>query len=210
MKKHLLAGLLIWLPLVITIWFLTAVVGLMDQTLLLLPKSLQPENLLGVYIPGLGVVLTIVVLFCTGLLYANFIGEWLFKLGDRILSGIPLLKVVYTSVKQISDTLLTSPGKAFSRAVLVPYPHPGVWALGFVTGLPPAALRDNLNEPVLAVYIPTAPSPASGYVIIVPESAVRPSGLSVDEALKYIVSLGVVAPPPELSNQPIQISNKNS
>lgn len=209
MKKYLLAGLLIWVPLLITIWVLTAVVGLMDRTLLLLPKDLQPENFLGFYIPGLGVLLTVVVLLATGLLYANFIGGWFFRLWHKVLSRIPLLKVVYTSVKQISDTLLNSNGRAFRRAVLVPYPHPGVWALGFVTGTPPSALRNNAGGDVVAVYVPTAPSPASGYVIIVPERDLRPSGLSVDEALKYIVSLGVVSPQ-DVSNQTILTANKNS
>lgn len=210
MKKHLLTGLLIWVPLAITIWVLTAVVGLMDKTLLLLPLSLQPENLLGVYIPGLGIVLTFLVLLATGLLYANFIGAWVFRLGDRVLSKIPLLKVVYTSVKQISDTLLSSSGKAFSRSVLVPYPHPGVWALGFVTGEPPAGIADSFDVPVVSVYVPTAPSPASGCVIIVPEQTLRPSGMSVDEALKYIVSLGVVAPPEDNSQLTIQTTKKYS
>ncbi|HEY1059231.1 MAG TPA: DUF502 domain-containing protein [Limnobacter sp.] len=197
MKKLLLAGLLVWVPLLITAWVLLTVVGLVDKTLLLLPAALQPESLFGFYVPGLGFVLTFGVLLVTGLLYTNFIGAWLFKLGDRILSGIPLLKVVYTSVKQISDTLLTSSGKAFRESVLVPYPHPGVWALGFVTGNPPDNLASSFEERMVAVYVPTAPSPASGYVIIVPENSLRPSGMTVDEALKYIVSLGVVTPPGE-------------
>ncbi|MCQ8895273.1 DUF502 domain-containing protein [Limnobacter humi] len=197
MKKLLLAGLLVWVPLLITAWVLLTVVGLVDKTLLLLPAALQPESLFGFYVPGLGFVLTFLVLLVTGLLYTNFIGAWLFRLGDRILSGIPLLKVVYTSVKQISDTLLTSSGKAFRESVLVPYPHPGVWALGFVTGNPPDNLASSFEDRMVAVYVPTAPSPASGYVIIVPENSLRPSGMTVDEALKYIVSLGVVTPPGE-------------
>ncbi|WP_370262859.1 DUF502 domain-containing protein [Limnobacter sp.] len=203
LRKYLFTGLLIWIPLAITIWVLYTVVGLMDQTLLLLPQALQPTLWLGFNIPGLGVLLTVAVLLGTGVLAANFVGAWLFRLGDGILSRIPLLKVVYTSVKQVSDTLLTSSGKAFSESVLVPYPHAGVWALGFVTGQPPAALRQQLGEEdVVSVYVPTSPSPASGYVIMVPKNLLRPSGLSVDEALKYIVSLGVVAPAEAPLDQP--------
>ena len=206
-KKHLLTGLLVWVPLAVTLWVLQMVVGLMDQTLLLLPYGLQPENLLGFYIPGLGIILTALVLVVTGMLAGNIVGVWVFRAGDWVLCRIPILKTVYTSVKQVSDTLLASSGKAFTRSVLVPYPHPGVWALGFVTGKPPAVLQAHYDEPVVSVYIPTAPSPASGSVLVVPESLLRPSGLSVDEALKYIVSLGVVAPPQDLSVQSISIVN---
>ncbi|HEX4918759.1 MAG TPA: DUF502 domain-containing protein [Limnobacter sp.] len=211
LRKYLFTGLLIWIPLAITVWVLFTVVGLMDQTLLLLPYSLHPAHWLGFNVPGLGVLLTVAVLLGTGMLAANFVGAWLFRLGDAILSRIPLLKVVYTSVKQVSDTLLTSSGKAFSESVLVPYPHSGVWALGFVTGQPPQALRQQLGEDeVVSVYVPTSPSPASGYVIMVPKSLLRPSGLSVDEALKYIVSLGVVAPAQATPDQPISIAEKSS
>lgn len=202
-KKYLLTGLLIWVPLAITLWVLVLVVGLMDQTLMLLPDSLHPRVLLGIHIPGLGIILTLAVLFGTGVLAANYFGASLFKAGDWVLSRIPLFKIVYNSVKQVSDTLLSSSGKAFTRSVLVPYPHPGVWALGFVTGTPPLVLLDNLQDEgvLVSVYVPTSPSPASGYVIMVPEKLLRPSGLSVDEALKYIVSLGVVAPSEDVSTQ---------
>ena len=203
-KQYLLTGLLIWVPLVITLWVLFLVVGLMDQTLMLLPDALHPRVVLGVDIPGLGIVLTLVVLLATGLFATNYFGAWLFKAGDWVLSRIPLFKIVYNSVKQVSDTLLSSSGKAFTRSVLVPYPHPGVWALGFVTGTPPEVLLDNLQDQgvLVSVYVPTSPSPASGYVIMVPEKLLRPSGLSVEEALKYIVSLGVVAPSDDALNQP--------
>lgn len=205
-KKYLFTGLLIWIPLVITVWVLALVVGLMDQTLMLLPDRLHPRVLLGVHIPGLGVILTLAVLLGTGVLAANYFGAWLFKSSDWVLSRIPLFKIVYNSVKQVSDTLLSSSGEAFSRSVLVPYPHTGVWALGFVTGTPPQVLQDNLadQEALVSVYVPTSPSPASGYVLMVPEKLLRPSGLTVDEALKYIVSLGVVAPVEDVLNQPIK------
>lgn len=205
-KKYLLTGLLIWIPLGITFWVLALVVGLMDQTLMLLPDALHPRVLLGFHVPGLGIILTLAVLLGTGVLAANYFGAWLFKTGDWVLSRIPLFNIVYNSVKQVSDTLLSSSGKAFTRSVLVPYPHPGIWALGFVTGTPPQNLLDNLNDqgPIVSVYVPTSPSPASGYVIMVPEKLLRPSGLSVDDALKYIVSLGVVTPSDDMLNQPIK------
>lgn len=205
-KKYLLTGLLVWIPLGITLWVLVLVVGLMDQTLMLLPDDLHPRVLFGVHIPGLGIILTGAILLLTGMLAANYFGAWLFKVGDWVLSRIPLFNIVYNSVKQVSDTLLSSSGTAFTRSVLVPYPHPGVWALGFVTGTPPKNLLDNLDDqgPLVSVYVPTSPSPASGYVIMVPEKLLRPSGLSVDDALKYIVSLGVVTPSMDVSDQPIQ------
>jgi uncharacterized membrane protein len=205
-KKYLFTGLLIWIPLGISLWVLALIVGLMDQTLQLLPDSLQPSEWLGVNIPGLGVLLTLAVLISTGILAANFFGAALFKATDWVLSRIPLFKIIYNSVKQISDSLLSSSGKAFSRSVLVPYPHSGVWALGFVTGSPPQALLNNLSSQgtMVSVYVPTSPSPASGYVIMVPEKLLRPSGLSVDEALKYIVSLGVVSPLNDVLIQPIE------
>jgi len=205
-KKYLLTGLLVWIPLGITMWVLALVVGLMDQTLMLLPDALHPRVMLGIHIPGLGIILTGAILLLTGVLAANYFGAWLFKMGDWVLSRIPLFNIVYNSVKQVSDTLLSSSGKAFTRSVLVPYPHPGVWALGFVTGTPPQALLDNLEDQgeLVSVYVPTSPSPASGYVIMVPEKLLRPSGMSVDDALKYIVSLGVVTPSMDVSDQPIQ------
>lgn len=205
-KKYLLTGLLLWIPLGITLWVLVLFVDLMDQTLMLLPDGLHPRVLFGVHIPGLGIILTGAILLLTGMLAANYFGAWLFKMGDWVLSRIPLFKIVYNSVKQVSDTLLSSSGKAFTRSVLVPYPHPGLWALGFVTGTPPQSLLDNLEDQgeLVSVYVPTSPSPASGYVIVVPEKSLRPSGLSVDDALKYIVSLGVVIPSNDVLDQPIK------
>ena len=129
-KKYLFTGLLIWVPLGITLWVLSLFVGLMDQSLMLLPDALHPRVLFGVHIPGLGIILTGAVLLVTGMVAANYFGAWVFRTGDWVLSRIPLFNIVYNSVKQVSDTLLSSSGKAFSQSVLVPYPHAGVWALG--------------------------------------------------------------------------------
>lgn len=194
MRKFLLAGLLVWIPLALTLWLLTAMVGLMDKTLLLLPTAWQPAQALGFELPGLGVLLTAAVLLGTGVLATNFMGQAFLKLWGGILERLPLVSTIYTSIKQVSDTLLASDGKAFREAVLVPYPHPGLWSLGFLTSEAPEAVNQHIGEGMVSVYIPTALSPTAGFVVMLPAIEVKPSGMSVDEALKYIVSMGVVTP----------------
>ncbi|NJM32018.1 MAG: DUF502 domain-containing protein [Limnobacter sp.] len=195
-RKFLLTGLLVWIPLITTLWVLGFVVGLMDSTLLLLPDHWQPGYVVGFDIPGLGVLLALVVLFVTGMLGSNVLGRAVFKYGNAFLERVPFFNVIYTSVKQVSDTLLSSKGQAFRQAVLIPYPHPGVWVVGFLTGDPPLPVSKALGQtPHLSVYVPTALSPTSGFVVLVPEADILPSGLTVDEALRYVVSMGVVTPP---------------
>lgn len=206
MKKYLLTGLLIWVPLVVTLWVFHAVVGVMDQTLLLLPENLRPQALVGFNIPGIGVVLTVLVLLVTGLIGANMVGDTLLRWFDGLLSKIPFFNTIYSSVKQVSDTLLSNSGQAFRQAVLVKFHHDSTWSIGFVTGDAPEAMAAHLDEPSVSVYVPTALSPASGYVVVVAEKDLRPSGLTVDEALKFIVSMGVVAPPSDETDQPAQLS----
>lgn len=200
MKKHLLTGLLVWIPLVITIWVLSWVISAMDQTLQLLPQAWRTESLLGVHIPGGGVVLTVAILWLTGVLAANVVGERLLDYSNRLLSRIPFFNSIYGSVKQVSDTLLSSSGQAFRRAVLVRYPHPESWTLGFVTGDMPLHMQGLVESPAVSVFVPTAPNPTSGFVLLVPEKDLRVSGLTVDEALTYIVSMGVVSPPVNMSH----------
>lgn len=199
MKKYLLTGLLIWVPLAVTLWVLSAVVGAMDQTLLLLPAHWQPEALLGARIPGLGVLLTLGVLMLTGLLGANFVGNTLLRWFNGVITKIPFFSTIYSSIKQVSDTLLSSKGQAFRQAVLVRFHHDSTWSIGFITGDAPDVVAAQLDEPSVAVYVPTALSPTSGYVVLVAQKDVRPSGLTVDEAIKFIVSMGVVAPPVDAS-----------
>ncbi len=194
MKRYLVTGLLIWVPLAITLWVLNAIVSTMDQTLLLLPDQWQPKALFGFYVPGMGVLLTALVVVLTGLLAANFIGQRLIRWWEGLLRRIPFFNSIYGSVKQVSDTLLSSSGQAFRQAVLVPYPHPGSWSIGFVTGDAPAVIRQAQPDAALSVFIPTAPNPTAGFVLMVQADAIRPLNLSVDDALKYIVSMGVVAP----------------
>lgn len=195
MKRYFVTGLLIWVPLGITVWVLKLLIGTMDQSLLLLPQSLRPETWLGVYVPGLGVILTLLVIFLTGLVTANIIGQRLIRFWEGLLGRIPVVKSIYYSVKQVSDTLFSSNGEAFRKALLVPYPHPGSWTIAFQTGQPGGDVVNHLQGEYVSVYVPTTPNPTSGFFLMMPRSDVIELDMSVDEALKYIISMGVVAPP---------------
>jgi len=196
MKKYLITGLLIWIPLVITIWVLTLVVDTLDRTLLLLPPHFRTESWLGVHVPGMGVIMTLVIVFVTGVLAANFIGERLVMLWNAILHRIPFVSSIYSSVKQVSDTLFSSSGEAFRKAVLVRWPHQGMWTIGFLTGTPGGDVANHLRDDFLSVYVPTTPNPTGGYFVLVARKDLIELDMSVDQALKYIISMGVVAPPP--------------
>lgn len=195
MKKYFITGLLIWIPLVITVWVLSLIVRSMDQSLLLLPKVIQPENLLGVYIPGIGALLTLLVVLLTGLIAANIVGQKLVRFWESVLARIPVVKSIYYSVKQVSDTLFSGSGVAFRKVLLVRYPHPEAWSVAFQTGHPARDVADMLPEEHVGVFIPTTPSPVNGFFFFVKRKDVIELDMNVDEALKYIVSMGVVAPP---------------
>ena len=194
MKKYLITGLLIWIPLAITLWVLSALVGMLDRTLLLLPQAWQPRTLLGFNIPGLGVVLTLVVLLVTGMFGANIIGQRLVRYWERLLNRIPIVKSLYSSVKQVSDTLFSSSGNAFRKALLIQYPRQGSWTIAFLTGQPSGEVARHLQGDYLSVYVPTTPNPTSGFFLMIAKSDVIELEMSVDEALKYIISMGVVPP----------------
>ena len=196
MKKYLITGLLIWIPLVITIWVLTLVVDTLDRTLLLLPPQFRTEAWLGMHVPGMGVIMTLVIVLVTGVLAANFIGERLVRLWNAILHRIPFVSSIYSSVKQVSDTLFSSSGEAFRKAVLVRWPHQGMWTIGFLTGTPGGDVANHLRDDFLSVYVPTTPNPTGGYFVLVARKDLIELDMSVDQALKYIISMGVVAPPP--------------
>jgi uncharacterized membrane protein len=181
-------------PLVITLWVLNLIVSTMDQTLQLLPANLQPELLLGRRIPGVGVVLTLLVIFVTGLLARNFIGQGFVRLWEALLARIPIVRSIYSSVKQVSDTVLSPNGQAFRKALLVQYPRAGVWTIAFQTGSPAEEVRAAVNEDMVSVYVPTTPNPTSGFFLMIPRREVVELRMSVDEALKYVVSMGVVSP----------------
>ena len=196
MKKYLITGLLIWIPLVITIWVLKLVVDVLDQSLLLLPEDLRTERWLGVHIPGLGAILTVVIVFGTGVFATNFFGAQLVELWHGILHRIPVVNSIYSSVKQISDTLFSSSGQAFRKALLVQWPHPGTWTIAFMTGTPGGDVLNHLPPDCISVYVPTTPNPTGGYFVIVQRKDVIELDMTVDQALKYIISMGV-APPQE-------------
>src|SRR3990172_7893390 len=194
MKKYFITGLLIWIPLVITIWVLKLVVDTLDQTLLLLPLALRTESWLGFHMPGMGVLLTLLIVMLTGVVTANFIGQRLVHFWHEILHRIPVVSSIYSSVKQVSDTLFSSSGEAFRKALLVQWPREGMWTIAFLTGTPGGDVVNHLSGDYLSIYVPTTPNPTGGYFVIVPRSEVIELDMSVDAALKYIISIGVVAP----------------
>jgi uncharacterized membrane protein len=193
-RRYLITGLVVWIPLVITVWVLSVLVSTMDQTLLLLPPAFRTESWLGVYVPGMGVVLTLVVVFLTGVFTANIIGQRLFSIWERAVARIPVVNTIYKSVKQVSDTLFSPTGQAFRKALLVQWPSPGMWTIAFLTGTPGGDVANHLQGDYVSIYVPTTPNPTGGYFVMVPRSAVIELDMPVDVALKYIISMGVVAP----------------
>ena len=204
MKKYFITGLLIWVPVAITVWVFALIVRTMDQSLLLLPRALQPETVFGVYVPGLGAVLTLLIIFLTGLITANIIGQRLVRFWEGVLARIPVVKSVYYSVKQVSDTLFSSSGEAFRKALLVEYPRKGSWTIAFMTGTPGGDVSNHLKGEYVSIYVPTTPNPTSGFFLMMPKAEVIELDMSVDEALKYIISMGVVAPPAPASSSRTQ------
>jgi len=195
-KRYFITGLLIWVPLVITGWVLSLIISTLDQSLRLLPDTVHPQTLFGFAIPGAGAVLTLAMILLTGLLAANFIGQKLVGWWDKLLARIPVVNSVYKAVKQVSDTLFAPNGNAFRKALLVQYPRHGSWTIAFLTGQPGGDLVNHLEGPYVSVYVPTTPNPTSGFFLMMPTKDVIELDMTVDEALKYIISMGVVAPPP--------------
>ena len=193
LKRYFLTGLLIWVPLGITVWVLKLLIGSMDQSLLLLPERLRPESWLGMSLPGLGTILTVGVILLTGMLTTNIVGQRLIRFWEGVLSRIPVVKSIYYSVKQVSDTLFSGSGEAFRKVLLVRYPHPDAWSLAFQTNLP-RDVGSRLDGEYVGVFIPTTPSPVNGFYFFVKKSDTIEVGISVDDALKYIISMGVVTP----------------
>lgn len=194
MRKYFVTGLLILVPLVITVWVISMIVGTLDQSLLLLPPAWRPEALVGFHVPLLGTIFTLLIIFVTGLVTRNFIGNQVVLAWERILTRIPVVNSIYSSVKQVSDTLLSSSGNAFRTAVLVEYPRQGSWTIAFVTGVPGGDVANHLADDFISLYVPTTPNPTSGFFLMVPRAQTIELAMTVDEALKYIVSMGVVAP----------------
>jgi uncharacterized membrane protein len=195
LRRYLIAGLLVWIPLAITLWVLALVVELMDQSLLIVPVRFRSDALLGFHLPGLGAILTLLILLATGAIAANFFGRRLLAFWESILGRIPIVRSIYGGVKQISDTLFSPDGKAFRRAVLVRYPHAGTWTVALVTGTPEHEVTDHLGHEQVSVFVPTTPNITAGFFLIVPRSDTIELQMSVDQALKYIISMGVAEPP---------------
>ena len=194
-KKYLITGLLIWVPLAVTLWVLDLIVSAMDRTVQVLPTGWQPKQLFGFDIPGLGLLLSFLVVLLTWVLARNFIGRQLVRWWEGLLSRIPIVRSIYSSVKQVSDTMLSPKGNAFRQAVLIEFPQRGHWAIGLVVGAPgPALTRHVGGGDMLTVFVPTAPNPTSGYTILVPPGDVKELDITVDDALKFVISLGVVTP----------------
>ena len=190
MKKYFLTGLLIWVPLVATLWVLHLLIGTLDQSLLLLPPQFRPEALFGVRIPGLGAIVVLLVIFVTGILAANYFGSKLLAAWETVLARIPVVKSIYTSFKQVSDTLFSGSGDAFRKVLLVRYPHADTWSMAFQTNVPPAA-SEKMGADYVAVFVPTVPSPVNGFYFYVKKSETIELDLSVDQALKIMISMGV-------------------
>ena len=215
LKKYLITGVLVWLPIAVTIWVINYIVSASDQLINLLPLRWQPKNLIGFDVPGLGVILTVAALFITGLFGANVLGKRIISAWDGMLSHIPVVKSIYTSVKKVSESLLSDGSRSFKTPVLVPFPQPEIWTLAFVSGSIPQALQNSLpqDEEYVSVYVPTTPNPTGGYYIMVKKSDVLELDMSVDEALKYVISLGMVMPdelPVKLSEDGVQSGGRIS
>ncbi|BBL23301.1 MULTISPECIES: DUF502 domain-containing protein [Comamonas] len=196
LRKWLFTGLLVIVPGVITAWVLNWIISTLDQTLQILPEHWQPDKLLGMHIPGFGVLLTLLILLLVGGVASNFVGRKLVSWGDAIISRIPVVRSIYSSVKQVSDTVFSDSGNAFRTAVLVQWPREGVWTVAFITGQPSGEVASYLRDEYVSVFVPTTPNPTGGYFVLMRKSDCVELEMSVDTALKYIVSMGVVAPPP--------------
>jgi len=196
LRRYLVAGIIIWVPLVVTVLVVRFLVNLMDRSLVLVPPSFRPDALLGFHIPGLGVLLTIAVLLLTGMLGANLFGRRLVTLWEALLSRIPLVRSIYTGAKQVAETVLSDGGTSFKRVMLVEYPRKGVWSMCFQTSTELHEIQEKTADEVICVFVPTTPNPTSGFILFVPRSDLIDLQMSVDEGLKMIISLGVVVPRP--------------
>lgn len=193
-RRYLIAGLLVWVPLIVTGLIIKFLVDLLDFTILLLPPSWRPEAILGFSVPGTGVLVAIVIVFLTGIVAANIAGRKLFDLGEAIVDRIPLVRSIYSAVKQVMQSLFNNGGQSFRRVLMVQYPREGLWTLGFQTGVGVGEVQQRTDQDVITVFIPTTPNPTSGFVIMVPRGDAIELDMSVEDGLKFVMSLGVVAP----------------
>jgi uncharacterized membrane protein len=193
-RRYLIAGLLVWVPILVTVLVVRFILDLMDQTLVLLPASLRPELLLGMHVPGLGLVLAVLLLIFTGMLVSNIIGRSLVALWEDLLNRIPFVRALYSGVKSFSTTILSNQGNSFKKVLLIEYPRKGIWSIGFQTAGDVPLISAHTGEPQVCVFIPTTPNPTSGFIMMVPRSQAIELDMSIDAAMKMIVTLGVVVP----------------
>ena len=193
-QKYLIAGLLVWLPIVVTVLLFRFLISLMDQTLILLPTQIRPESLLGFSLPGLGVILTLLVLLVTGIFAANIVGKTMVGFGERLLKRIPIVRSVYSAAKNFSELVFSETGQSFKKVLLIEYPRKGIYSLAFQTSTALGEVQKETGSDVVCTFVPTTPNPTSGYIIILPKKDVIEMDMNVDEAFKMIVSLGVVVP----------------
>jgi uncharacterized membrane protein len=194
LRKWMFAGLLVIVPVAITIWLIEWMLSTLDKTLLILPEAWHPDKLIGFHIPGFGLILAVISLLIVGAVASNFLGKKVFVWGDNVLLRIPVVRSIYSSVKQVSDTLFSENGNAFRKAVMIEWPRSKVWTIAFVTGKPNGELLKHLKDDFVSIYVPTTPNPTGGYFVLLKMSDCIELDMSVDEALKYIVSMGVVSP----------------
>jgi uncharacterized membrane protein len=202
LRRWLLAGLLVLVPLAVTVWLLNWIISTLDQTLQILPGDWQPDKLLGFHIPGFGVLLALAIVLSIGAIASNFLGRKLVSWWDALLSRIPIVRSIYSSVKQVSDTLFSENGNAFRKALLVQWPREGVWTIAFQTGMPGGDVANHLTGDYMSVYVPTTPNPTGGYFVMLKRADCIELQMSVDEALTYVISMGVVVPGSAASYKP--------
>lgn len=196
-RRYLLAGFLVWIPVLVTIFVINFIVSLLDKSLALLPASLQPLNIFGWDVPGLGVIFSLLILFFTGMFVTNFLGKRIFHMWNRFVDRIPIIRSIYTGVKQVLETIFSPSGKAFRKVLLVEYPRKGLWSIAFQTGETSTEVTKYVNQDMLTIFIPTTPNPTSGFLMMIPHEDAIVLDMSVDQALKMVISLGVVQPIPK-------------
>ena len=212
LRRYLVAGLLVWIPLGVTIFILRVLIGLMDRTLLLIPQQYRPEEWLGITIPGLGLLLTVLVLLVTGLLAANIVGRSMVGLWESMLDRIPVVRSVYSAAKNFAEIVFSDSGQSFKKVLLIEYPRKGVYSLAFQTATNLGEVQGRTGEEMVCTFVPTTPNPTSGYIIILPKKDIIELDMEIDEALKMIISLGVVVPAwrkDQIAELPLELPTEN-
>lgn len=207
LRNYLIAGLVVWLPILVTFMVFRFVIELLDKTVSLLPPSYRPEQVLGLDIPGIGVIFSLLILLITGIIATNFFGQRIVLWGESLLARIPLVRSIYSAVKQVINAILATNSQAFRKVVLIEYPRKGLWSIAFLTGMQNTQLSAKLQEEVYTLFIPTTPNPTSGFLIMVPKSQTTELDMSIDEALKFVISLGVMHPAANVVNNEASVSN---